>query len=243
MSLAKAIRTGDLAELPSRRDEDWRWSDLRGLLRVLPPASREWRQALAPGPFDALADRAEVIVNGRGTMDLHIPAGASTTIALRFASREAGRHAAGGRIRIGEGARVVLLESYEGDTCAYVSEIDLEFQLANGAALERIVLADDSADAVSVSIADVRLSPHATFAQTVLTSGARRQRLETRIAHPGGGAEARLDGVYLLGGQRHGDITTVVAHEGMDGATDQLAKGVVRDQARAVFQGRIVVAR
>ena len=36
MSLARAIETGDLAELPSRRDEDWRWTDLRGLIRALP---------------------------------------------------------------------------------------------------------------------------------------------------------------------------------------------------------------
>ena len=39
MSVALAIETGDAAALPSRRDEDWRWSDLRGLIRVVPPAS------------------------------------------------------------------------------------------------------------------------------------------------------------------------------------------------------------
>ena len=37
-------------------------------------------------------------------------------------------------------------------------------------------------------------------------------------------------------------MTTVVTHEGVDGTTIQLTKGVVRDQARGVFQGRIVVA-
>jgi Fe-S cluster assembly protein SufD len=71
--------------------------------------------------------------------------------------------------------------------------------------------------------------------------GARRQRLETRVAHPGGGATARLDGLYVLADQRHADITTVVTHEGVDGTTDQLTKGVVTGQARGVFQGRIVV--
>jgi Fe-S cluster assembly protein SufD len=33
MSLASALKTGDLTQLPSRRDEDWRWTDLRGLIR------------------------------------------------------------------------------------------------------------------------------------------------------------------------------------------------------------------
>ncbi|MDI1363364.1 MAG: hypothetical protein PSX79_00590, partial [bacterium] len=30
MSLALALKTGDASRLPSRRDEDWRWTDLRG---------------------------------------------------------------------------------------------------------------------------------------------------------------------------------------------------------------------
>jgi len=52
----------------------------------------------------------------------------------------------------------------------------------------------------------------------------------------------RLDGVYLLSDQRHADMTTIVSHVGAGGETVQLTKGVVSDQARGVFQGRIVVA-
>jgi Fe-S cluster assembly protein SufD len=52
----------------------------------------------------------------------------------------------------------------------------------------------------------------------------------------------RLDGVYLLRDKRHADLTTIVTHDGVDGVTMQMAKGVVRDQARGVFQGRIIVA-
>jgi Fe-S cluster assembly protein SufD len=75
----------------------------------------------------------------------------------------------------------------------------------------------------------------------VLTTGARRQRIETRVNHPGAHANVRLDGVYILENQRHADQTTVVTHGGVDGITSQLTKGVVDDQARGVFQGRIVV--
>ena len=108
--------------------------------------------------------------------------------------------------------------------------------------IERLIVAEDGADAVSVSIAEVTLGPGARFAQTVMTTGARRQRLETRIVHPGAGAAVRMDGVYLLDAKRHADITTVVDHVGPGGETDQMIKGVVAEQARGVFQGRIVVA-
>jgi Fe-S cluster assembly protein SufD len=134
-----------------------------------------------------------------------------------------------------------LVESYEGFEPDYVRQISVNFSLADGARVERIVVCSDQASGVTVSTADVTLSPGANFAQTVITSGARRQRIETRVVHPGGGASARLDGVYMLADQRHADITTVVTHGGPHGTTDQLTKGVVRDQGRGVFQGRIVV--
>ena len=52
----------------------------------------------------------------------------------------------------------------------------------------------------------------------------------------------RMDGVYLLGGSRHADITTSVVHEGTGGGTSQIVKGVAADTSRGVFQGRIVVS-
>jgi Fe-S cluster assembly protein SufD len=122
-----------------------------------------------------------------------------------------------------------------------VSQAVLTITLGKGAAIERVVLAQDDAEAISVSQATVTLAPRARFAQTVVASGARRQRIETRVQHPGGHAELRLDGVYLLADKRHSDQTTVVTHESTDGTTVQLTKGVVRDQARGIFQGRIVV--
>jgi Fe-S cluster assembly protein SufD len=241
VSLARAIETGDLAELPSRRDEDWHWTDLRGLIRAIPPASPAFDGALPEGLFKA--DSEVTIVSGRGPERIAVAPGETKTVALRFIAATADTaHASRLRIRIGAGATVSLFETYEALADGYVAEADLDIDLGGGASLERIVLAGDAAAAVQVSRADVRLAPGARFAQTVLTSGAKRQRLETRVAHPGAHAAARLDGVYLLSGQRHADITTVVTHGGVDGTTNQLIKGVVSGQARGVFQGRIVVA-
>jgi Fe-S cluster assembly protein SufD len=242
MSLASAIRTGDVAELPGKRDEDWRWTDLRGLIRVLPAASEPLDVAeLGLGPFDSLAERRIVVANGQGAVRIDLAAGETATIALRFVSRGDGAHAARGDINLGAGARLKLLETHEGRG-GYIAQASLAIRLGEGAALERVVLADEDAEAVSVSQAEVILAPHAEFTQTVVTSGGRRQRIETRVSHPGGHAGVRLDGIYLLSAKRHADLTTVVTHENVDGVTDQLTKGVVRDQARGIFQGRIVVA-
>ncbi|HWA59965.1 MAG TPA: Fe-S cluster assembly protein SufD [Caulobacteraceae bacterium] len=241
MSLARAITTGDLAELPSRRDEDWRWSDIAGLVRELPPRSKTFKGELAPGVFDALAEEVVPVVNGEVRAGIAIGSGGEHVVAVRFIAAEgAGAHTATPKLHVEKG-RVVLLETYEGQG-PYVSEIDFRLDVEAEGEIERIVLADESADAVSVAHCDVRLAPGAKFSQTVVTVGGCRQRLETRVQNPGGGASARLDGIYLLADKRHADITTVVDHLGLGGSTDQLVKGRVDDQARAVFQGRIVVA-
>ena len=242
MTLARAIVTGDLTELPSRRQEDWRWSDIRGLLRVLPEPSPTARPAMPPSPFAGIVAEPVAIINGRGPARIELAEGERRVVALRYFGAEAGSHASQLTIALGAGADLLLLESHEGQD-AYVAAADLTVTVGSEARLERLVLADEPEAAISVSSATVNLSAGGRFAQTIATTGARRQRIETRVEHAGGGAEARLDGLYRLADRRHADITTVVVHAGPDGTTDQLTKGVAADQARGVFQGRIEVAR
>ena len=242
MSLSAALKSGDVSLLPGKRDEDWKWTDLRGLLRVLPaPAPALDLAVLAAGPFDALADERHVVAGGHDSLSIEAPADGKLTVALRVLSRDGGALTGRVDIRVGANARLRLLESHEGDASAYVTDTALTIRLEAGAAVERIVLAADGAEGVNVSQAQVTLAPGTEYGQTVITNGARRQRIGTEVSHPGANASLRLDGLYLLGDKRHADLTTVVLHQGLDGATDQLTKGVVRDQSRGVFQGRIVV--
>ncbi|HEX5380311.1 MAG TPA: Fe-S cluster assembly protein SufD [Phenylobacterium sp.] len=241
MSLTTALETGDVTKLPGKRDEDWRWTDLRGLLRVLPPPSAAFEGEAPAGPFAALADLPIHVVNASSPVVIRAAQAKPFVVALHFAALGGGSHTATARIEVAEGAHLVLLESYEGDDSGYVANHELQIAVGRGGRLERIVLAADDAEGVDVSTARVTLGANARFDQTVLTDGARRQRFETQVAHPGAGAAVRLDGAYLLAGKRHADLTTVVDHMGVDGVTSQLTKGVVRDQSRAVFQGRIVV--
>ncbi len=239
MSLLSAIRTGDVTELPSRRDEDWRWSDLRGLVRTMPGLSSGFDGEIPAGRFAGLVDEDHVLVNG-GELTLTIGAGQSRTLGLRLISRGEGRHSTRVSINLEAGAQLVLLGTQDSDGASLVQNT-LTIEMAVGAKLERVLLVDDHAMAINVGQTTVSLAPGADYGQSVLTSGARRQRLETHVSHPGGEAQLRLDGAYLLAGKAHSDQTTVVTHTGLDGATRQLTKGVARDQARAVFQGRIVV--
>lgn len=243
MSAPFKLDLRDVSTFPTRRDEAWRWSDFR---RVVASPVADAPEIAAPepgGPFAAIEASETAFANGL------LPDGNSVAYLtldggvhrLRFVTQaDGGGWQAGARILVPDGASVVLLETYEGSGAGYVANTALTFHIEDGAQLERIVLIDEPADAVSVSTATVELKPGARFSQTVIATGAKLQRHETHLTHPGEGVVVRMDGIYLLDGARHADLTTVLTHTG-GGATSQMCKGVVTGQARAVFQGRIEV--
>ena len=181
----------DPTSYPTRRDEDWKYSDLSRVLRVVPQAQQ----------VAQIADRIDVA---------------------------AGEH-------------VVRFDAYR-DVVGVTHEETL-ITLGEGASLVRVVILDEPADAVSIRRSTVQTARGSTFKQYVFSTGARFQRFETHVNHAGHGAHVEMNGAYLLKGQRHFDLTTRVTHGEIDGTTAQLIKGLVRDTATGVFQGRILVER
>jgi len=235
----------DVSSFPTRRVEAWKYTDLHRALRETPPVSPH-AEVEPGGPFAALGGDERAVVNGRcdGFAGVTAEGPGEQVARLRFVSTADGAgHQVSVAVEVKAGASLVLLESYEGRASGYVSNVALHISLGAGARLNRVVIEDDAEDAVSVSVAEVTMGKGAHFAQTVLTTGAKLQRHDTRLAHPGEGAEVRIDGLYLLDGARHADLTSVVSHAGLNGVTSQLTKGVVRDTARGVFQGKIIVER
>ncbi len=239
---AQLIDLRDPSSFPSRRVEAWKYTDVRRLLRETPPASPA--AEVAPGgPFAALGGEELAVVNGHGTAAVSVREG-ERIVRLRFVSTTDGSgHQPEATVEVAPGARLLLLESHEGQASGYVSNARLNITVGEGASLTRVVLGEDAADALAFVRAEVTLSTGATFEQVTVTSGAKLQRFETHVRHPGHGASVGMDGLYALSGERHADLTSVVTHAGLDGQTSQLVKGVVRDTARGVFQGKIVVER
>lgn len=245
MKALPLIDLKDASSFPSRRVEAWKYSDLRKYLREAPEPSPSAALPVAGGgPFEALGGEAMVFVNGRAVGVDTLMASGEQTLRLRFVSKAEGTgHAATARISARAGAKLLLLETHEGTGSAYVAHNRLELDVARGAEVVRVVLIEEPADAISVTQAEVRVDAGGVYRQTVLTTGSKLQRIETQLLHFAQGADVRLDGAYALSGERHADLTTVVDHVAADGLTSQMTKGVVRDTARGVFQGKIIVER
>ncbi len=204
-----------IADLPSRRTEAWKWSDLRAAMAGEDAVLAGSGAVRARGPIAALAGAP----GGNGLGEITVPAGATKMLVERIGAR-----AAGGR-----------------STTATYSEIDVEA----GGRLTRVVVqaAEHAATAVVLDEVAVRLGKGATFQQFVLGEGAKLARIETSIVTAGEGAVVELSGVYLAGARRHLDLTSRVTHGAAGGTTRQLVRGVARKGGRGVFQGKFLVER
>ena len=68
-----------------------------------------------------------------------------------------------------------------------------------------------------------------------------REDLEIRLNESG--AEVVLDGLYMTDGVRHVDHSTSVEHAAPHTTSSQLYKGILNDESRAVFNGRVRIHR
>ena len=145
-------------------------------------------------------------------------------------------------IRLEPGARLTIIEIVRGQG-AYLHNAVTEAIVGQGASLSHIRLQEESAEGFHINTTFAEVAENAVYDAFVLTLGARLARTEIHARLSGPGGAVHLNGAQLLGGQQHGDITTVVSHDAPNCASRQTVKNVLSGRARGVFQGRIEVAR
>ncbi len=79
------------------------------------------------------------------------------------------------------------------------------------------------------------------LSSTVITLNGGIIRNNLHVALSGPGCEARLHGLYLVDREQHVDNKIVVEHRAADCTSNQLYKGIIDDQAMAVFNGYVHV--
>lgn len=146
------------------------------------------------------------------------------------------------RFELEAGAKLTIVEVARGEG-TYLHNAVHEIVVGQGATLAHVRLQEESAEAFHVQTGFAEIAEAATYDAFVLTLGARLSRTEIHARLMGPTAAVHLNGAQLLGGDQHGDITTVVAHDAPNCASRQTIKNVLSDRSRGVFQGRIEVAR
>ncbi|WP_113906030.1 Fe-S cluster assembly protein SufD [Aliidiomarina celeris] len=175
---------------------------------------------------------------------IHIKAGATVAQPIRVVNRLSADVESHHRVLVvvGEGAKATVIEHGFG-SCASVSTAFAEFTLAANSQLEHYRFALHGGEAQFFGGSHFNLGEHARLNSTVVGYGSQISRLDIDLNHVGEHAYAKMNAVYLLAPKEHFDLHTSIEHMVPNGTTEENARGIVGDKARAVFNGRIHIHR
>lgn len=258
--------------IPSRRQEAWRWADLRHageLSGAVPPANdalpshdAHWlavecgRHLFVAGHAVAgptVAPEPDRTAPKHPLADLAAAtASAGTTIDVAD-GRDAGTvqtlHVGTGgaahgvtRVRLGAGARLTLIESFADDAADHWLNHRADIALGAGASLTRIVRVRTEHGLLSERAA-VTLAANAQFTQVAVVMAAGAARLDAIVHHDGPGAHASVHGIMLGDGTAALDAMTRLEHRVPDTGSDQRWRLVAGGRAQVSVAGGVSVAR
>jgi len=139
-------------------------------------------------------------------------------------------------------AEATLVEHHVGlGTGTYFSNFVTEIVAGEGARLHHYKAQRETPQAFHMATVTADLAKDSSYDNFVLTIGGRLSRNEIKPVLNGTGVECRLSGAYMVNGNQHCDTTTVIDHAQPQCTSREVYKGVIDGNARAVFQGKIIV--
>jgi Fe-S cluster assembly protein SufD len=251
-----AFRRFETEGLPHRRIEEWKYTDLRALMREARP--------IAAAPDDAARARAGEAGRLVGDIDARrilfvdgtfVPALMRDGALIHVAKDATVEHpihlvfATGPQpasvftrslVVVEPGARVMLVESHEA-AAGYQVNTALELVVGDGAHVDHIKITGGAHDVVHVSSMMAAVGARARFNDFGFTVGGGVVRNQLFVRFDGEGTLAGIRGASLLKGKQHADTTLVADHKVGGCQSRELFATVLDDESRGVFQGKIIV--
>jgi Fe-S cluster assembly protein SufD len=143
---------------------------------------------------------------------------------------------------VGDSARVMLVESYEGAAGGgYQVNSALEMFVGDRAHVDHVKVIGEGADALHISTLAAAIGAHARFNTFSFVAGGAVIRNQLFLKFDGEETVAHVGGATLLKGRQHADTTLVANHIARGCQSREVFKSVLDEEAHGVFQGRIVV--
>ena len=142
----------------------------------------------------------------------------------------------------GEGSSAILVEEYlgEGSEPGLTSALT-GFEVGRSARIEHIKIQNESAAWYHMGLIRARLDRDCSFRSHSFALGARLSRNDIRVRLEGEGLECVLNGLYLTRGRQLADHHMVVDHAAPRCRSHEYFNGILEDESRGVFHGRILV--
>lgn len=145
------------------------------------------------------------------------------------------------RITLGANAEATVLLHFVGRGGTRLSTHGVDVQLAAGARLRLHHVADEGDGATLVTTLTAQLSRDARLDLSAIDIGRGLSRLGADLVIGGAGAEIHTTSLQMPGPRAHADQRMRVVHDAPHGVSRIVARGILDERARAIFNGRVVV--
>lgn len=145
------------------------------------------------------------------------------------------------RIALGPNAEATVLLHFVGRGGPRLITHSINVSLAPGAKLNLHRLSQEGEGATLVTRLDATLARDARLHLSGISLGAGLARHRADIVIDGAGAEAHATSLQVPGAKAHVDDLVSVVHAAPHGISRIVARGIIDERAKAIFNGRVVV--
>ncbi len=147
-------------------------------------------------------------------------------------------------LSVGDGAEATIIEAFvalPGAAAQGQHNAATEIGIGDGARVTHVKCTLDGGAAVHLANWLVDIGADADYRGFQFTAGVGLARNQLAVTFKGEGAKIDLSGAFLARGLEHVDTTLVVDHAVPACESRELFKGVLEDEARGIFQGKVIV--
>ncbi len=195
-----------------------------------------------------IAEDAAVALNTAFLSDgavIRIAAAAAVATPIEIANVFAGAEAGAATLRhlvvLGADASADVIETFAGPDLAYETNALTALDLGLGARLGYTRLQAEGGSALHLGTVSARIAASANLQLFNLMIGAAVARAQVFFAFEGEGGNLDIRGATLGDDRQHADVTLMVDHAVPHCTSTETLKAVLGGEARAVFQGNILV--
>lgn len=144
-------------------------------------------------------------------------------------------------VSLKEGANATVVEHFVGDETSenLLANQLTEIALGKNAKLSHYRINAEHESAIHVGGVHSSLDRDATLNSFYMSFGSQLKRIDVVVNHNGEGAHCEMNGVYVPRNNQHVDYHTCIEHAVPHCTTNEVFRGIISDQAKAVFNGRI----
>jgi Fe-S cluster assembly protein SufD len=145
-------------------------------------------------------------------------------------------------VLVSEGAQATIIEEYIGDTAApYFTNPVTEILVQDRAGLEHYKVQREAANAFHIGFIQVRQGEKSRFTSHSVSFGAGLTRNNIHSLLTGPESACTLNGLFQIRDTQHVDNHTLIHHQAPGCQSSELYHGILDEQSRGVFNGKILV--